>query len=63
MLAILRGFLLSPSFPGVEFHAVRRHCKMNQEGQRGHLLGFEEKLCAIEEAEVQKATDMVKIYI
>ena len=33
---------------------------MNQEGQRGHLLGFEDKVGAIEEAEVQKATNMVK---
>ena len=33
---------------------------MKQEGQIGQLLGFEEKVGAIEEAEVQKATDMVK---
>ena len=57
------GFLLSPSFPGVEFHAVQWHCKVKQEGQRGQLLGFEEKVGAIEDAEVQKSTNMVKIYI
>ena len=50
----------SPGFPAVEFHSVRRYCKVTHEGPRKHFFGLEEEMGAIEEAEVPKAPEMVK---
>ena len=49
---------LPPTFPDVEFYAVRRYCKVTREGPIEHAFGFEEEEGGREEAELQKAHEM-----